>query len=61
MQFGSDSSAWMLQEDNESEQWSHACTEQKQENGTNMMNQPFQSPKANLIENAWQIMKIKLK
>lgn len=59
--FGPDTSAWVLQEDNDPKHRSHACTEWKRENGITTMNWPSQSPDANPIENVWSLMKMKLR
>ncbi|KAG6452269.1 hypothetical protein O3G_MSEX007545 [Manduca sexta] len=59
--FGSDTTTWVLQEDNDPKHRSKLCSEWKRQNNIITMAWPAMSPDANPIENVWSYIKMQLR
>lgn len=59
--YGSDTTTWVLQEDNDPKHRSKLCSVWKQQNNITTMEWPAMSPDANPIENVWSYIKMRLR
>lgn len=58
--FGRDTSAWILQEDNDPKHRSKKAAQWREENRITRLPWPAQSPDQNCIENVWAVLRLKV-